>query len=150
MTKMKTTKNLLTIIIIITSILILSSCSYSDNDSSKFGGGELLDSEKMEEIKSVIFSSEEITEEESTESPTEITSDTETTKEAIFETTINETVSEEKESQEGTIVYWVEKGQVWHTSKSCSYISNKDNVISGTQEQALEAGKERVCSRCGK
>ena len=50
---------------------------------------------------------------------------------------------------ENGIVYWTKKGKVWHVSKDCRYIKNSE-VESGTADNAIEAGKERACSSCGK
>ncbi len=46
-------------------------------------------------------------------------------------------------------VYWVAGGEVWHTKITCSSLSRSKSVYSGTVEDAMEAGKERVCKRCG-
>ena len=46
--------------------------------------------------------------------------------------------------------YWLAGGKVYHISPDCSYIRNKENVLSGTKDEALGAGKEQVCSVCGK
>lgn len=56
------------------------------------------------------------------------------------------TVVEEADS--GT-VYWTPGGSVWHTTESCSSLSRSKEIISGTEEQAIQAGKERVCKKCG-
>ena len=46
-------------------------------------------------------------------------------------------------------VYWVKGGEVWHTRSNCSSLSRSKNILSGTVEDALLAGKARVCKRCG-
>ena len=46
--------------------------------------------------------------------------------------------------------FWLVSGSVYHISKDCNYIAGKENVQSGTVEEAGAAGKERVCSVCGK
>ena len=45
--------------------------------------------------------------------------------------------------------YWLKSGTVYHISLDCTYIKDKENVLSGTVDEALAAGKERCCSRCG-
>lgn len=47
------------------------------------------------------------------------------------------------------IFFWVKAGKVYHKSADCRYISNSENVICGTEEEAKESGKERICSVCG-
>ena len=46
-------------------------------------------------------------------------------------------------------VYWVESGKVWHTTDKCSTLSRSKDIMSGTVDAAKNAGKERVCKRCG-
>lgn len=46
-------------------------------------------------------------------------------------------------------VYWVESGKVWHTTDKCSTLSRSKYIMSGTVDAAKNAGKERVCKRCG-
>ncbi|MBO5219911.1 MAG: hypothetical protein J6C52_10800 [Clostridia bacterium] len=47
------------------------------------------------------------------------------------------------------VVYWVKNGEVWHISVNCSSLSRSKSILSGTVEAAMDAGKERVCKRCG-
>ncbi len=46
-------------------------------------------------------------------------------------------------------VYWVEKGEVWHTTESCPSLSRSKKISSGSISDATTAGKSRVCKRCG-
>ena len=46
-------------------------------------------------------------------------------------------------------VYWVKNGEVWHMKSTCASLSRSKNIISGTIEEAMLAGKNRVCKRCG-
>ena len=48
------------------------------------------------------------------------------------------------------IVFWLESSKIWHMSKHCSNLSrtDPDKLISGTVEDAIKAGKERVCKNC--
>ena len=148
----------------------------SSNEGS-FYGGEPLDSEKLSEIRSSVFASDSeettkaesvITEKENetdtagetegdvesetekvtetevkTESPTEIVTEEITSEEAIT------TETEDPSNEASEIVFWTEKGGVWHTSANCRYIKNSE-VISGTVNEAIESGKERLCSVCEK
>ena len=70
----------------------------------------------------------------------------ETTAAPISETS-TETMTRETPST-GT-VYWVKNGEVWHLKESCSSLSRSKNIQSGTVSDAIAAGKERVCKRCG-
>ena len=47
-------------------------------------------------------------------------------------------------------VYWVKSGEVWHISPDCGYIKSGSEVIYGTEKNALEDGKLRLCSSCAK
>lgn len=47
-------------------------------------------------------------------------------------------------------VYWVKNGGVWHLRRDCSSLSRSKEILSGTVDEAIAAGKERVCKLCGK
>lgn len=169
----------LKVILSLILVLVFSvSCSMLDSDD--FYGGEELNPEKLSEMRSSVFASEKIEsqsventysqkEDSATESQeiseqqqslnitesaaTEIT--TEINIEISTEETIEETSEKIKEDMtaphlEEQTVYWVEKGKVWHLSSDCSYIKKSKSLISGTVGDAISAGKEKVCSRCGK
>lgn len=74
------------------------------------------------------------------QSDTEICSD----KESTFDTI--ETLDAESDI---TVVFWVASGKVWHTKSDCVAISKSAFIESGSLTSAIEAGKERVCKRCG-
>ncbi len=158
--------------LIITALILafmLCACDFDESDNS-FRGGELLDNDKMSELKDKYvteetdeekeetesFASEKRTEkqtdkqtekqtdkqtEKQTEKETEITADTETT-EAESETLVPDEQDER--------VYWTKSGSVWHTTDQCHHIKNSKNVESGSVEEAKEAGKSKACSSCGK
>ena len=46
-------------------------------------------------------------------------------------------------------VFWTVSGSVWHVTAECSALAKSKSVSSGTEEQAKQAGKSRVCKRCG-
>lgn len=46
--------------------------------------------------------------------------------------------------------YWTEGGGVYHTSRDCGHLSRAKTVISGTIDEALAAGKAKICSTCAK
>ncbi|MGM9641607.1 MAG: hypothetical protein ACI3XI_00215 [Eubacteriales bacterium] len=48
------------------------------------------------------------------------------------------------------IVYWLKGGTVWHVSKNCSSIqkSASENILCGSTDDAVAAGKSRACKIC--
>ena len=60
-------------------------------------------------------------------------------------------LAEEEEAEEpfdGT-VYWLKSGSVYHKRKTCYHIKGKENLQSGTEEDAVAAGKKSACKSCG-
>lgn len=170
---MKSTKLINIILFALTLTLLLSSCSYFSADRPRFGGGELLDDERISEIKAEIFSDDETATQtddgdNGQNDETEQTQSNEgqgnangnnsgdTSAEAAPDETVDDANEESvphndtSEEDEHSTVYWTEGGSVWHVSKECSSLKNSKNIISGSVEEAQNAGKERVCSRCGK
>ena len=48
------------------------------------------------------------------------------------------------------IVYWSTSGHVFHTNKNCPSLSQATlGVHEGTKEEAIDAGKDRLCKFCG-
>ena len=136
--------------------LLLCSCSVTLSDQGTFYGGEMLDDERLAEIRQNVLGEGE---EDSSKSASEITPTEypETDKTAESESNASsqkENISREKDSEEnasansGSLLYWTEGGEVWHISKDCRYLKNKE-VLSGNQDDALSAGKKRLCSACG-
>ncbi len=110
-------------------LLLLCGCSNLSPADNTVHGGELLDSEKMSEIRSSVFGSdvtEQGTEEESSETGTK------------------------KDPQDNTsTAYWSESGSVWHLKKDCRYLKNAKEILTGTVTEAKESGKTKACSSCG-
>ena len=50
--------------------------------------------------------------------------------------------------QEG--VYWTRFGKVYHTHDDCQALNRTEELKYGYVEEALEAGKTRLCSFCAK
>ena len=46
-------------------------------------------------------------------------------------------------------VYWVPKGNVYHSTYKCTHISKSSEIQHGTIEEAEAQGKTQPCSRCG-
>ena len=50
---------------------------------------------------------------------------------------------------ETDIVFFTESGSVWHKKRDCFALAKSDSVIEGSEKDAIEAGKKRLCQRCG-
>ena len=125
---MKIILKTLSIAIIIILCLSFISCNF-DESQNHLSGGELLDDERISEMKNEVLGGENLTEKESIE-------------------TVTEAFAESDTDDTGAIVYWTESGSVWHKSASCSHIKNSTNLLAGTVTQAKTAGKSSPCSRC--
>lgn len=60
---------------------------------------------------------------------------------------LRETVPKLPETEDA--VFWTVSGSVWHVTAECSALAKSKSVSSGTEEQAKQVGKSRVCKRCG-
>lgn len=80
---------------------------------------------------------------ETTTAPAETTTGSTTTARETLEPDIFTTIPN------GATVYWTKSGSVWHVSRGCSALKNSTDIISGTQSDAVAAGKSRVCKKCG-
>ncbi len=148
------------VLLILTILTSLCSCSLFFFDNARFEGGRLLDDELMDEIRRKIFDTEasvaatdgETNNTHATDSSAPISSEYESAESSIELTSDSAETNAYSESDDPTetAVYWTEGGSVWHASSACSYLKNSQNVISGTLEEAINAGKERLCSACGK
>ena len=71
-------------------------------------------------------------------------------REKLLEENAAETASEEDDliKEMPDVCYYVEKGSVWHASKSCSSLKKSENIIESDLEGAELAGKARPCSKC--
>ena len=47
-------------------------------------------------------------------------------------------------------VYWAPFGKVYHTHEDCGALNHTDTLTEGTVEQAIAAGRTRLCSFCAK
>ena len=132
------------------------------------------DDSKIEETESKKENSnnkqEETSKETSRETSKETNNNDENKNDVLEETTGNKIeggevvtdVTDEKDSQESTNistetekedqnkVYWTESGGVWHLFEDCGHLKNSKDVIFGTEEEAIAAGKSKVCSSCNK
>ncbi len=58
-------------------------------------------------------------------------------------------LSDETDRADNTVVYWTAGGSVWHVTDDCSALSKSKSIVSGVTDEAIKAGKTRVCKRCG-
>ena len=136
------------ILIFIAVTLLMTSFVACDFDESRnhLSGGDILDREKMSEIKNEIISN--MFTETSQSNVAEIE---ESNNESISSSNEQENENTENEKNEEK-VYWTKSGSVWHLKKDCRYLKNTNpsNILSGSVEEAKEAGKGKACSSCGK
>ena len=80
-------------------------------------------------------------------------------KDAPVETTISSPISRDIPAASPTrkypvvdpnCVYWVPKGEVYHSVDYCPYLNRSDEIKHGSIEEAKREGKNRPCSRCAK
>ena len=67
----------------------------------------------------------------------------------------NPVSEEEKDSQIAALeeadiddVYWTKFGKVYHTSTECGHLNHSDELTVGSVEEAIAAGKTRLCKTC--
>lgn len=54
-----------------------------------------------------------------------------------------------KQSLSLDTVYWTKGGSVYHAIKECSSLRRSTEILCGTVQQAIEAGKLSLCKICG-
>lgn len=151
---------------IIVTVFVLTSfiaCSF-DESRNHLSGGQLLDDEKMSQIKNEILN-DEMSETKTTENVGTNVDDSSLTSDKNDEASekngdgeiSNETLSEpindnsnENTNENKSTVYWTTSGKVWHTTSGCRYLKNSKDVLHGSIDEAKEAGKTKACSACGK
>lgn len=130
----------------ITCLLLFSACDQNgaqlviSSDTYSISAGDAVDIDELRD-RYLTDTTEALDETESADTaPTSGASDT-----PII---IEPDTIDSAESQAYT-VYWVKNGEVWHTTRTCSTLSRSKTILSGTVEEAMLAGKDRVCKRCG-
>ena len=142
------------------SVLCLSflmvACDF-DESKNNFQGGELLDGQVMESIKNSLASTDntDTTAENTTEKSTEQETDkgTEADSDSALTTEQKTDMTAESEvytDQTEDRVYWIKSGKVWHIDEHCRHIKHSNEILSGSVDEAKEAGKTKVCGTCGK
>ncbi len=46
------------------------------------------------------------------------------------------------------MVYWLKNGEVYHTDRGCRHLDRKTDVLMGTPEEAVAAGRIKACAVC--
>ena len=138
-------------------IVVLPSCSMFWSSNPTYSGGQMLDDELMSSMRSEIIGekAEATKSDETNRDTSDITIKDEADGTVNGETESNESDSSEiedsikkDEEEPDNTVYWTQGGGVYHLYKDCGYIKSSSEILSGTVEEALEAKKSGVCSRC--
>ena len=105
-----------------------SSCAEKVVTNTEYYGGESMNAEILSHISESIFN--------------EMTS-------AAEDTSSEDAVENSSENHDG-IYYWTEGGSVYHKWADCSHIKNSQEIKSGSRDEAILSGKEKLCSSCEK
>ena len=105
-----------------------SSCAEKVVTNTEYYGGESMNAEILSHISESIFN--------------EMTS-------AAEETSSENTDEISLENHDG-IYYWTDGGSVYHKWADCGHIKNSQDVKSGSRDEAILSGKEKLCSSCEK
>lgn len=144
-------------------LISLPSCSMFWSSNPTYSGGQMLDDELMSSMRAEI-----IGENTETSKPSETIKDETigTIKDETDEISIEETESNKSDAEgesgnskdedstmqdhteTNNTVYWTKGGGVYHLYEDCGYIKSSSEILSGTSEEAIEAGKSGICSRC--
>ena len=54
------------------------------------------------------------------------------------------------EAAAGTGVYWTEHGKVFHMYEDCQSLDRSETLITGSAQEAIDAGKSSICDFCWK
>ena len=70
----------------------------------------------------------------------------------LFSVDWNPVSKEEQDGQiaalDGSEVYWTQFGRVYHSHEDCGHLNHSDTLNAGTAEEAVAAGKGRLCKTC--
>ena len=103
--------------------LVLCACSKSQISSDEYYGGESMNAEILSEIAESVFN--------------ESKKDSE-----------NGAGNSESESKHDGVYYWTNSGSVYHKWADCGHLKNSSEILSGSHDDALLAGKQKLCSTC--
>lgn len=111
---------------IIIFFLSLTSCATEYEENDHFYGGESLNADILSSIAESIFN-----EMESSESQ-------------------NEQIENSSGREHDGVYYWTSSGSVYHKWSDCGHLKNSSDIMSGNEQDAILAGKEKLCSSCAK
>lgn len=144
-------------------LIALPSCSMFWSSNLTYSGGQMLDDELMSSMRAEIIGdntetskpSETIKDvtigtikDEADETAKEETESSRSDTEAESDTSKDEDSTRQDNTETSNTVYWTKGGGVYHLYEDCSYIKSSSEILSGSAEEAIEAGKSGVCSRC--
>ena len=138
------------IVLILLLSMSLVSCSFVESENN-YRGGELLDDEKMSEIRNEVLGGDNVNSDNSSDKNNSASKPDvdEGTQRDTEGTERNETERSDFESDTAIFVYWTEGGNVWHLLRDCYHIKNKEVTI-GTVSEAEAAGHKTGCKTCNK
>ena len=155
------TKYVLSVLLLCVVLVFACGCSEYLPEHETISSGEVLTPEYMAEISQKLTEethpSLEISGEDSTlrtedSSVLDVDEDIQTEDNGVTQVIATSQQVESSVTPNETtvdVVYWTEGGSVWHNTKDCSALARSKNIISGSVHDAVEAGKERVCKKCG-
>lgn len=114
------------IICTVVLLLFFTSCATEYTDNDDFYGGESLNAEILSEIAESIFYESQSSAENDIQNDSNIS------------------------SEHNGIFYWTDGGRVYHKWSDCGHLKKSSDVKSGSEQDALLAGKEALCSSCAK
>ena len=117
---------ILCIALTLTLILLATSCASKVEVNDEYYGGESMNAEILSEIAESIFNES-----------SDISGDNTSSEES------------ERKAHDG-IYYWTDSGSVYHKWADCGHIKNSQNIKSGILDDAILAGKLKLCSSCEK
>ena len=56
--------------------------------------------------------------------------------------------NEDEKFEQSAVFFWTPNGKSYHADQNCTYLKRSKTIISGTEQEAKEAGKTTVCSVC--
>ena len=59
-------------------------------------------------------------------------------------------ISQEAAATAGQVVYWTEHGKKFHTHEDCQALNQTETLITGSAQEAMDAGKGTICKFCEK
>ncbi len=154
------TKYILSALLLCAILFLACGCSEYLPEHETISSGEILTPEYMTEISQKLVEEKHTSSEVSSEDSTLKTEDSSGLEVDDIQTEDNSVTQAIVTSQQiessatfnettVAVVYWTEGGSVWHNTKDCSALARSKNIMSGSVHDAVEAGKERVCKKCG-